>query len=129
MLRNRSGFNRVSNLRNRPSFRRATRNRKADYNGYKNWPTWYLKIILIDDEDPENLVELARTALEENKDYPSYYLEKLLKERAEDIIFDLDNVDRSSLAGELADYALEQVDFSELAEIAMDVAKDEGLED
>jgi len=129
MLRNRSRFNRISNLGNRSSFRRATRNRKADYNGWANWPTWYLSMILVSDEDSEYIGDLARTALKEYKDYPKVYIGDVLKERAEEIMFNLDGVDRNSLAAEMADYALQMVDFVELGEAVLDRAKYDGLLD
>ena len=78
-----------------------------EYNGWKNWATWYANMILGDDQ--YTLEELAQ-----NSNYDTYDFSLALKSHFYEIV--LGDISDGSLAYEYAEYGLEQIDFYELAE-------------
>lgn len=92
-----------------------------DYNGWKNWGTWYASMILGDDR--YTLEELAS-----DSNYDTYDFSTALKSYFYEIV--LGDVSDDSLAYEFAEYGLEQIDFYELAEtFLMDIEPNDEDED
>ena len=91
------------------------KNKKAGYNGWSNYPTWYMNTYLIEDEDQDRLKKFVKDVLgDEEHDYPEGVLAEALEDRAKDIIYNIDNAPSDGLAGSLLDYAFGQVEFYEL---------------
>ena len=83
-----------------------TRRLNEDYNGWRNWGTWYASIILGEDD---YIKELAN-----DNNYDTYEFSNALKSYFYEIV--LGDVPEDSLAYKYAEYGLEDVDFYELAE-------------
>ena len=118
---------------NHRSFLRNTKesvlsiNRKAGFNGWANYPTWYLNLFLIEEEDPDTLEKFVKDVLEDSdKEYPEAVLAEALEDRAKEYIYDLDNIPSDGLGSTLIQYALSQVDFMEISKHLYRLAKDEG---
>lgn len=92
-----------------------------DYNGWKNWGTWYASMILGDMRD--YIEDLAKDA-----DYDTYDFSQGLKSIFYEMV--LGETSDDSLAYEYAEYGLEQIDFYELAEtFLMDIEPEEDEDD
>ena len=104
------------------------KNKKAGYNGWANYLTWYLNLYLIEDEDQDRLKEFVKDVLgdEEHNDYPEGVLAEALEDRAKDFIYNVDNAPSDGLAGTLIDYSLRQVDFTELGYHLYRLAQERG---
>jgi hypothetical protein len=80
-----------------------------DYNGWKNWGTWYMSMLLGDDS-----YTMQEMVNETNGDV--YELSNRLKQEAEYIIFGSLGYDNDSIMAEYAEWGFQQIDFYELAE-------------
>ena len=102
-------------------------NRKAGFNGWANYPTWYLNLYLIEDEDPDTLEEFVKDVLEDSdREYPEAVLAEALEDRAKEYIYDLDNIPSDGLGSTLIQYALGQVDFMEISKHLYKLAQERG---
>lgn len=103
------------------------KDKKAGYNGWANYPTWYLNMYLIEDEDSERLEGFVKDVLAEYEgDYPEVALAEALEDRAREYSLVLDNVPSGSLSESLIEYALGQVDYTELGHHLYKLAQERG---
>ena len=95
----------------------------GDYNGWANYPTWYMNLFLVDDEDYEYLKEEVPSIVKD-EEYPELRLAEWLRSRAED--YALGSLNEDELAYTLARYALSIVDWDAIGGHLYRLAKDEG---
>ena len=90
-----------------------------DYNGWKNWATWYANMVFQDD-----FPTVSDIAYENN--YDAYDFSEALKSYFYNYIMFYDGSEIDSVVKEYAEYGFEQIDFYELAETYLqDVDRDE----
>ena len=90
-----------------------------NYNGWRNYPTWNVALWLSNDENSEeHCRELAREALEES--HPRYELSSALRE-----LIRGDEPEDASLFSDLLGYALDSVDWYEIADSFLEVVAEE----
>ena len=78
------------------------------YNGWTNYPTWNVNLWL--DNDQGTQAELRRIA-QDNKGRDTYYLSRSIREFVEEIL-----PATTGMACDLLRYALDEVDWREIAE-------------
>ena len=90
------------------------------YNGWKNYPTWAVNLWIDNDQGTQSYaLEIAENALEDS--HPRYEVSSQLKHWVREEI----ETDDASMASDLLGYALDMVDWYEIADAYLEMAREQ----
>ena len=93
------------------------------YNGWKNYPTWAVNLWLTNDQGSEEwALEIVREAVDNDGPHVRYDAASELKHAVREMIEG--EMDESSMAADLVGYALDSVDWYEIADAFIEMCEE-----
>ena len=95
------------------------------YNGWKNYPTWAVNLWLTNDPGSEEwAMDITRAAVDNDGPHMRYDVASELKYAVREMIENEENGGAEGMAGDLLGYALDCVDWYEIADAFIEMCEE-----